>query len=185
MSIRHTLHCLAVVALLPSALSAQWKNRYPKLVGSNHHVYVEGYELPVVNAGVSDPAESPDGRTLAIGSHGWLWLVDTTTGEAKRLTRGGKMDSRPAWSRDGRSIAFVRDDANTLAVVVRDVASGVEREIERGFAMDPAFSPDGRTLYYASNTGGGLDLWRADLVSGEKVRVTTDAGLELNPAPHP
>src|SRR4051812_9158028 len=147
---------LAAMFALPSSMAAQWKNRYPKLVGSSHHVYVEGYELPIVNAGISDPAPSPDGRTLAIGSHGWLWLLDLASGTASRLTRGGQMDSRPAWSPDGKSLAFVRDDGSTLAVVVRDMATGTEREIERGFAMDPAFAPDGRSLYYASNAAGGL-----------------------------
>jgi TolB protein len=168
-----------------SRLDAQWKNRYPKLVGSNHHVYVEGYELPVVNAGVSDPAESPDGRTMAVASHGWIWLLDRATGDARRITRGGQMDSRPVWSPDGKSLAFVRDDGSTLAVIVRDLAANTEREIERGFALDPAFSPDGRTLYYSSNTAGGLDIWRIDLASGQKTRVTTDAGLELRAQPHP
>jgi TolB protein len=169
----------------PARLEAQWRNRYPKLVGSTHHVYVEGYELPVLNAGFSDPAESPDGRTLAIASHGWLWRLDRTTGEAKRITSGGQMDSRPVWSPDGKSLAFVRDDGNTLAVVVRELATGTEREIERGFALDPAFSPDGRTLYYSSSAAGGLDIWRIDLASGQKTRITTDAGLELRAQPHP
>ncbi|HEY4303199.1 MAG TPA: CehA/McbA family metallohydrolase [Gemmatimonadaceae bacterium] len=176
---------LLLCALDASRAEAQWKNRYPKLVGSNHHVYVEGYELPVVNVGASDPAESPNGRTIAIGSRGWLWLFDKTTGTTTRLTRGGKMDSRPSWSPDGRSIAFVRDDGNTLAVVIRDLTSGNEREIEKGFAMDPAYSADGKSLFYASNSAGGLDIWRIELASGTKTRITTDAGLELRPQPHP
>ncbi len=179
------LAAIVLCALDASGVEAQWKNRYPKLVGSNHHVYVEGYELPVVNAGASDPAESPDGRTIAIASRGWLWLYDKGTGTATRLTRGGQMDSRPAWSPDGKSIAFVRDDGNTLAVVIRDLSSGREREIEKGFAMDPAYSPDGGSLFYASSTAGGLDIWRIDLASGAKTRITNDAGLELRPQPHP
>jgi TolB protein len=65
------------------------------------------------------------------------------------------------------------------------MATGAEREIERGFAMDPVFSPDGPSLYYASNAAGGLDIWRIDLISGAKTRITTDAGLELDPRPSP
>src|SRR4051812_14975335 len=180
---RRLVLALSVLAFAPA--HAQWRNRYPKLVGSSHHVYVEGYELPVVNAGISDPAESPDGKTIAVGSRGWIWLIDRSTNEARRLTRGGGMDSRPAWSPDGASLAFVRDDGSTLAVVTRDMKTGAERVIERGFAMDPAFARDGRSLFYSSNTGGGLDLWRFDLATGEKTRITTDAGMELAPMPHP
>src|SRR5690606_28356529 len=100
-------------------------------------------------------------------------------------TSGAGMDSRPAWSADGSRVAFVRDDGATLAVIVRDMGSGAEREIERGFALDPAFSADGRSLYYASGSAGDLDLWRADLSSGGKARLTTARGIERRPLPHP
>ena len=171
--------------VLPAALDAQWTNRYPKLAGYAHHVYVEGYELPVISAGPSDPAPSPDGRTIAVASRGWLWLLDPAEGTARRITRSAGVDSRPAWSGDGRAIAFVRDDGRNLAIVTMDVATGAEREIDRGMVLDPAFSPDGRTLYYASASAGDIDLWRADLATGTKSRLTAEAGLELKPQAHP
>jgi TolB protein len=161
---------LAVVVAFPAAApaDAQWTNRYPKQAGYAHHVYFEGYELPVTAVGPSDPAPSPDGRSVAVASRGWLWLLDLASGEARRLTRGAGVDSRPAWSPDGRTLAFVRDDGRTTAVMTLDVTSGAEREVERGLALDPAFAPDGRSVYYASSSAGDLDLWRAELATGRE-----------------
>ncbi len=132
---------------LASTLPAQWTNRYPRNVGFNHQVYLEGYELPVLYNGPIVAAPAPAGGGMVVAARGWLWRFDTTSGVATRLTSGGGVDSRPAWSRDGTRIAFVRDDSRTLAVVVRDVESGEEREIDRGMALDPVFSPDGKSLY--------------------------------------
>ena len=70
-------------------------------------------------------------------------LVVVAGGKRATALRAG---GAPAWSPDGSRIAFTRDDGATLSVVVRDLASGEERVIERGFAMDPAFSADGAAV---------------------------------------
>ncbi|MEO6445088.1 MAG: CehA/McbA family metallohydrolase [Gemmatimonadaceae bacterium] len=168
------------VLVAPCALGAQWSNRYPKNVGFNHHVYLEGYELPIMANGALDVAASSTGG-LVIASRGWLWRLDATSGVATRLTSSGGVDSRPSWSPDGRRIAFLRDDSRTLAVMVRDMESGVETEVDRGMALDPVFSADGKSVVYANATSGDLDLWSADLSTGAKTRLTSEAGLELRP----
>lgn len=177
----------AALALAPAALQAQWTNRYPKLEGYSHHVYVEGYELPTFANGPLDPAASPDGLFLAVSARGWLWLLDPATGEARRLTRAGPMDSRPAWSPDGSRIAFVRDDTRDTDIWMVEVASGETRAVVESEAidLDPAFSADGTALFYSSAVAGDLDLWRLDLESGETSRVTDGRGMELRPQPLP
>lgn len=158
---------------------AQWTNRYPRNAGYGHHVYLEGYELPTLAAGVMDFAESSRGEQV-FASRGWLWRRDPSTGVATRLTSGAGVDSRPAWSPDGARIAFVRDDSRTLAVIVRDMATGGETEIDRGMAMDPVFTSDGRALVFANVApGGDLDLWRYDFGTRQKTRLTQEAGVEL------
>ena len=175
---------LAAVALalliVPTPSGAQWTNRYPKNAGYGHQVYLEGYELPVMSAGILDYAESPTGGAV-FASRGWLWRLDRGTGIATRLTSGGGVDSRPAWSPDGRSLAFVRDDSRTLAIILRDMASGREVEVDRGMAMDPAFSAGGKAIVYANTTSGDLDLWRYDIAAATRTRLTTEGGIELRP----
>ncbi len=181
MRMRLALRSLVLFSVLsPVALSAQWTNRYPKNIGFNHHVYLEGYELPVMGNGALDAALSAS-QGMVFASHGWLWRFDVSTGVARRLTSGGEVDSRPAWSPDGSKLAFVRDDSKTLAIIVRDVASGKETEIDRGMAMDPVFTPDGKSIMYTNQTAGDLDLWRVDLSTMVKERITKEAGLELRP----
>lgn len=179
---RHALRTTAFVALLlpVAALHAQWTNRYPRNAGFNHQVYLEGYELPLMGNGAVDAAVSAT-QGVVIASRGWLWRLDVATGVATRLTSSTGVDSRPAWSRDGRTLAFVRDDSKTLAVMVRDVESGNEVEIDRGMAMDPVFTPDGKSVVYTNVTNGDLDLWRVDLATKAKERLTQEAGLELRP----
>jgi TolB protein len=196
--VRHVLAtCLAAVAaalvlplLAPDTAHAQWTSRYPRLTGFSHHVYVEGFEFPSVNAGVLDPAPSPDGRSVAIASRGWIWRLDLASGTARRITRGGAMDSRPAWSPDGRQIAVVRDDTRRTWIVLLDAATGAEvRTVEHGdIVLDPVFSRDGAHLFYVSSASGVLDMWRMDLRTGGQARVTAPAAmrrLQLRPQPHP
>lgn len=98
---------------------AQWTHRYPKVAGLNHHVYLEGFELPVLNPGPSDPAPSPDGSSIALSARGYLWIYDESSGRARRLTRGRDLDFRPRWSPDGRSLVFVRDRGDETSGRIR------------------------------------------------------------------
>jgi len=177
----------ALLALAPGAVSAQWTNRYPKLEGYSHHVYVEGFELPMVAAGPTDPAPSPDGKTIAIAARGWIWLLDPATGVARRVTSGPALDSRPAWHPDGTRLAFLRDDSERLTIWSLDIASGEETLLfeDDSIVLDPAWAPDGETLYFSAATEGDLDIWRLSLETGEPARVTERRGLEVRPQPLP
>jgi TolB protein len=181
------LFAVAFLALTVVPAHAQWTNRYPRLAGYSHHVYVEGYNMPTVAAGPLYPAPSPDGRSIAFSARGWIWLLDADTGAARRVTRGAGMDSRPAWSPDARTLAFVRDDTRDTWIVLLDVASGEERIAvdDPGIVLDPAFSPDGGHLLYAAAGTGSLNLWRLDLASGVRGRITNDPGMQLRPIAHP
>src|SRR5437868_6407133 len=66
---------------------------------------------------VADPEVSPDGKSVAytvrepnidqnkFASH--IWIVSADGGEPKQLTNHEKGESRPKWSPDGKSIAFL------------------------------------------------------------------------------
>ncbi len=176
-----------IFTLVPGLASAQWTNRYPKLEGYSHHVYVEGFELPMVVAGPTDPAPSPDGGTIAIAARGWIWLLDPATGVARRVTSGPELDSRPAWHPDGTRLAFLRDDSRRLTIWQLDIATGEETLLfeDDSIVLDPAWSPDGETLYFSASTEGDLDIWRLSLETGEPARVTERRGLEVRPQPLP
>ena len=81
----------------------------------------------------------------------------------------------PAFSPDGRRIAFIQDDADGAAdLIVIDVATKVRTPVSAGAELaDPAWSPDGRTVAtttYNLDTPGFL-LWNIDR-PGAATRVT-------------
>nr|HPL27064.1 hypothetical protein [Anaerolineae bacterium] len=95
-----------------------------------------------------------------------LWTVDARTGRAKQLTDHAMFDEQmPAWSPDGRRLAFVsnrsadpdlRPDADDLFVM--PAAGGEARRIDApiGGKMQPSFSPDGRLIAYYAVEGEAL-----------------------------
>ncbi|MFV1987088.1 MAG: CehA/McbA family metallohydrolase [Gemmatimonadota bacterium] len=178
---------LCASALSAGPLAGQWTNRYPKVSGLSHHVYLEGFELPTLTNGPIDPAVSPDGSAIAFSSRGWIWVLETETGDAVRLTNGRDMDFRPAWSPDGASIAFVRDNDHDMAIVIVDAGSGEQRLVidSPALDLDPSFSPDGSALLYSSGRAGSLDLWEYDLNTGTDRQLTDSPGIELRPQPGP
>lgn len=173
------------VLLLFSALSlhAQWTNQYPLAEGFDHHVYLEAFELPVLNSGPTDPAPSPSGRELAFAAKGWLWLLDLESGNARRITHSRDMDSRPEWSVDGKALVFIRDSGNSLNIVLLDLETGREKVLVDVAAinLDPVFSADGNFVYYSSAENGPMELWRVSVDSLQREGVTVSA--EVLPRP--
>jgi TolB protein len=182
------LALLACTIGLASSAAAQWTNRYPRVAGFSHQIYLEGYELPLLTSGPIDAVESPDGTQIAFASRGWLWLLNTATGVATRLTTQGGVDSRPSWSPDGKRLVFVRDNSKRLFVVLIDLATKSVTPLvnDNALLLDPAFAADGKSVFYSSSVAGDLDLWRIDVESRQQTRITSTLGtIELHPMPTP
>ena len=84
-----------------------------------------------------------------------------------------------------REIAFVRDNTKDTSIVEVDVAGGAEKVLVDTPAMDldPAYARDGKSLLYSSAESADFDIWRLDLGSSQKTRITEDKGIELRPQP--
>lgn len=118
---------------------------------------------------IRDAATSPDGRSLVFHAVGRLWLKALPDGEPRRLTGSEDFEYAPAFSRDGRQLAFIRySDAAQSRVVVRNLGNGREREVNArpGFHFAPRFSPDGKALVYSRHAPGGLVDYRFGLDTG-------------------
>lgn len=104
---------------------------------------------------------SPDGRQVVFETLGKLWLKPATGGTAQRLVRGGadELELFPAWSRDGKSIAFVGwTDAGLGQIRTVAASGGAARTVTShpGHYSRPRFSPDSRTIVFESGQGGYL-----------------------------
>jgi len=127
------------------------------------------------------PAWSPDGRQIAYASGGVLWLSDASGANPRAVTRSELPVAhfQPAFSHDGRSLAFLRRrDGPYAELAVVDVATGAVRELthDRALAQSPAWSPDGRFVYFSSSRGGTLNIWKMSVASGEARLITAGVG---------
>jgi Tol biopolymer transport system component len=145
------------------------------------------------------PAWSPDGRSLAYEntSDGRIY-VSGVSGENPRsvdarpelqVLGASRMwrDSEPRFSPDGKEIAFsARANGPYGELEVADVASGNVRRLtsDQALVLSPAWSPDGRYIYFASSRGGTVNLWKIAAGGGEPEQITAgqgdDAQLDLS-----
>ncbi len=103
-----------------------------------------------------------DGEGYLEAVHSHLFVVDATTGEVSQVTDGDFDDTEPAWSPDGKTLAFTsnreRDRDLSLLKDVWLVASrgGRPRRLtrHRGQAATPTFSPDGATVAFLGHERG-------------------------------
>ena len=109
------------------------------------------------------PVESPDGKRLVFQSLGHLYVMDLPGGAPRRLTTLTDPEFAPAFSRDGRSIAFVTwNDTAGGHVWTLEGAGPPKRLTEvAGQYANPSFSPDGSKVVFLR--GSGATFRDADL----------------------
>ena len=153
-----------------------------------------GEARQVVDFG-SDPAWSPGSDQIVFTSdsaalgQSTLWIVRRDGSDRRPLTKVGDPAGghrSPAWSHDGRHVAFVVNRGNwRLEVRLIDVATGEQKVVDVGnYSADPAFTPDDRSLLWGgtTRTGNGR-LYRHALdadgtpVGETEVVVPMDAGV--------
>ena len=178
----HAKRLLLLLLICSFAAQAEWTNRYPKVDGQRHHIYLESYELPILSSGPKYPAPSPDGKSIAFASHGWIWVMDINTQMAKRVTKGESIDGRPRWSGDSKHLAFVRDSSTDSSIVIIELGTNKTIEINTPtIELDPEFAPDGKSIYLSSGKSGLLNIWKYSLNDGAMTMVTDLDGHSRNP----
>lgn len=124
-----------------------------------------------------DLAVSPDGSTLCVGYRGDLWLVPRAGGIAQRLTDHIGQDAAPAWSRDGRWIAFSsrRDGNFDVFLVPAEGGPATQLTFHAVDEMATGFTPDGRRVLFVSARDDRFsELWAIGVEGGIPERLTKD-----------
>jgi dipeptidyl aminopeptidase/acylaminoacyl peptidase len=117
-----------------------------------------------------------------------LFTVGATGGEPVQVTDGDWDDTQPAWSPDGKRLAFVSDRTNqrwswaSPQVWALDLASGDQWRVsdESLGAGAPQWSPDSATIAYLAmprrHSPGHVDLYvaPADPTAGRERKLTED-----------
>lgn len=90
----------------------------------------------------------------------------------------------PAWSPDGRKIAYVSFEEGQSAIYVQEVFTGRRQKMTdfKGINGAPAWSPDGRKLAMALSKGGNLDIYVLDLATRKLRQITNHYAIDTEPA---
>jgi Tol biopolymer transport system component/imidazolonepropionase-like amidohydrolase len=145
----------------------------PAFTPKRHRFELSGSQ-PV--RGIMHPVISPDGTQIAFAALGDLWVM-SVRGQAgdrdvpvTRLMTDPAMDTQPAWSADGKSLAYASDRGGSMNIWIRDLASGADRQLTHhsSAATQPSWSPDGSRIAFLDAEG---EIHVADAKSGADRKV--------------
>jgi tricorn protease len=167
----------------------------PKLGKSSHvDIRIEG-DLPAtrphwvkVGDKIQNSGISPTGARAVFEARGEILTVPAEKGDIRNLTRTTAAAERdPAWSPDGKWIAFFSDESGEYALHLEDQSGlGEVKKINLGnppsFFYSPTWSPDSKKIAF---TDKRLNLWYVDIEKGSPVKVVTDIydawGVQFTP----
>ena len=89
----------------------------------------------------------------------------------------------PAWSSDGKKIAYVSFENNRSEIFIQEIASGKREKVAsfKGSNSAPAFSPDDSKLALVLSRNGNPDIYVMDLETRKLDRITTYYGIDTEP----
>jgi imidazolonepropionase-like amidohydrolase/Tol biopolymer transport system component len=188
------------------------------MLGDVYTLPIEGGQAKSVHSGLSwsmQPRFSPDGREIAFisdaGGADNVWVMKIDGSDARQLTKEDfRLLNNPYWSPDGNYIAARKHfttqrslGTGEIWIYHRNGGGGVAvvekpNEAHQKELGEPAFSPDGRYIYYTldqtpgssfvyaqDSNGEVFAIRRHDLETGEDIVFVTGAGGAVRPAPSP
>ena len=108
---------------------------------------------------IRDGVASPDGSKIAFSALDRLWVANADGSDPERLTDSSGTEHQPAWSPDGRWLAYVTWDENGGHVVkARSNGSGasVRLTAQSAIYVSPAWSPDGQRVVALRGAASGF-----------------------------
>jgi tricorn protease len=120
---------------------------------------------------------SPSGARAVFEAHGEILTAPGEKGDIRNLTNTpGTMERDPAWSPDGKWVAYFSDESGEYQLFLKNPdGMGEAKKISLGspasFYYDPIWSPDSKKIVFSDKR---LNIWYVDLAKGAPVKIDTD-----------
>lgn len=117
------------------------------------------------------------------GKHYNLQIADADGFNPQLLLDSKQPLMSPAWSPDGKRLAYVSFEGGSSAVYVQDILTGERSRVaaNEGINSAPAWSPDGSRLAVTLSKDGNPEIYVIHLSSGTLQRITYNAAIDTEP----
>ena len=121
-----------------------------------------------------------------IGTPGASYSIEIADSDGERsrsLFTSPQPVMSPAWSPDGRRLAYVSFETGRQAIVVQDIFTG-QRDLITNFTginSSPVFAPDGRSLTLVLSKDGNPEIYLMNLADRRLRRLTQNPGIDTEP----
>lgn len=142
------------------------------------------------------PAWSPDGSKIAFASNREgnydvfpLYLMNADGTNQHRIYASYAINGFPSWSPSGTEIVFANDKEDNrtgnfeLFLIEPETVNAEKRlTFHARYDIEPAFSPDGRRIAFASNADGNWEIYVVNSDGTGLLRLTRNPASEANPS---
>ncbi len=143
------------------------------------------FEVLTINGEADSYSLSPSTRRAVISAHGEIFTIATDRGDVSRVTYSFWRDTLPAWSPDGKWVAFVSDQSGRDEVWVADTEGKNQKKLSDADTEKHSIGwlPDSKSLAY---TASDHKLYMVSVETGQARVVTTNdssniTGVSISP----
>jgi TolB protein len=112
-----------------------------------------------------------------------LMVADSDGHNPQTVVRSREPLLSPAWSPDGRRLAYNSFERGNSSIYIQEIATGAREAVAsyRGINGAPAFSPDGARLALTLSRSGNPEIYVMDIASKALTQVTNHWGIDTEP----